>query len=46
MNAADATVPSAVETASAAIAVAVDAIAERMRSGAGSSTPVPARPGD
>jgi N-acetylmuramic acid 6-phosphate etherase len=33
MNAADATVPSAVETASAAIAVAVDAIAERMRSG-------------
>ena len=33
MNAADATVPSAVGTASAAIAVAVDAIAERMRSG-------------
>ena len=33
MNAADATVPNAVESASAAIAVAVDAIAERMRSG-------------
>jgi N-acetylmuramic acid 6-phosphate etherase len=33
MNATDATVPSAVGTASAAIAVAIDAIAERMRIG-------------